>query len=68
MPARLQQLLNETRNHVMTPEEKDEQRRSFACGNTVIENPRVTREMIDESADEIEAPTFPHPDVTNNLY
>lgn len=68
MPARLQQLLDETRHHVMTPEEKEEQRRSFAYGNTVIENPRITREMIDEAAEEIGAPTFPHPNVTNNLY
>jgi hypothetical protein len=27
---------------------------NFAHGNTVIENPRVTREMIDEAADELD--------------
>jgi hypothetical protein len=56
MPTRLQQLLDEARNRVMTPEEKEEQRRSFAYGNTKIENPRITREMVDEAADKIGTP------------
>ncbi len=56
MPTRLQQLLDKARTRVMTPEEKEEQRRSFAYGNTKIENPRITREMVDEAADEIGAP------------
>jgi hypothetical protein len=56
MPTRLQELLDEARNRVMTPEEKEAQRRSFAYGNTKIENPRVTREMVDEAAEEIGAP------------
>ena len=56
MPTRLQWLLDEARNLVMTPEEKEEQRRSFAYGNIKIENPRITREMVDKAADEIEAP------------
>ena len=30
----------------MTPEQQAEQRRSFAYGNTKIENDRITREMI----------------------
>lgn len=58
MPTRLQWLLDETRNYVMTPEEKEEQRRSFAYGNTKIENPRITREMVDKAADEIGAPKY----------
>jgi len=29
----------------------EQQRRSFAYGNTVIENPRITREMIDRAAE-----------------
>jgi hypothetical protein len=56
MPTRLQKLLDEARNRVMTPEEKEEQRRSFAYGNTKIENPRITREMVDKAADEIGTP------------
>lgn len=39
----------------MTPEQREEQRRSFAHGNTAIENPRITREMIDRIADETPA-------------
>jgi hypothetical protein len=34
----------------MTVEEKEEQRRSFVFGNTNIENPRITREMVDKAA------------------
>ena len=56
MPRSLQQLLEEARNHIMTPAEKEEQRRSFAYGNTKIENPRITREMVDKAADELGAP------------
>lgn len=56
MPTRLQELLDKARTRVMTPEEKEEQRRSFAYGNTKIENPRITREMVDKAADDIGAP------------
>ena len=58
MPTRLQWLLDEARNLVMTPEEKEEQRRSFVYGNIKIENPRITREMVDKAADEIGAPKY----------
>lgn len=40
----------------MSPEEKEEQRRSFAFGNTHIGNPRITRELIDQEADRLEKP------------
>jgi hypothetical protein len=30
---------------------KEDQRRSFAYRNTKIENPRITREMVDRQAD-----------------
>jgi hypothetical protein len=56
MPTRLQELLDEARTRVMTPEEKEEQRRSFAYGNTKIENPRITREMVDHAAEELGPP------------
>ena len=39
----------------MTPQEKEEQRRSFAFGNTAIENDRITREMIESEADQLAA-------------
>ena len=33
-----------------SPEHREQQRRSFAYGNTAYENPRITREMIDQQA------------------
>ena len=51
MTRQLENLLEATKKVVLTPEEKEQQRRSFAFGNTVIENPRITREMVDEAAD-----------------
>jgi hypothetical protein len=56
MPTRLQELLDKARKSVPTPEENEEQRRSFAYGNTKIENPRITREMVDKAADDLGAP------------
>lgn len=53
MTVGLCNLLEAARLAVLTEEEKEEQRRSFAFGNTSIENPRITREMIDRAADEI---------------
>jgi hypothetical protein len=57
MTKDIQDLLEAAKNIVMTPEEKEQQRRSFAYGNTAIENPRITREMVDRAADEIGSPT-----------
>jgi len=51
MPINLQELLDQAKNAVPTQEEKEEQRRNFAYGNTKIENPRITREMVDQAAD-----------------
>jgi len=49
----LQKLLEQVKKIKMTPEQLEEQRRSFAYGNTKIENDLVTREMIDEAAERI---------------
>lgn len=38
----------------VTPEEREEQRRSFAHGNAALANPDVTREDIDRAAEEME--------------
>jgi hypothetical protein len=46
MTKELQELLEKTRQIEMTPEQAAEQRRSFAYGNTKIENERITRELI----------------------
>jgi len=52
---RLEKLLESTRKVVPTSQEKEEQRRSFAYGNTKIENPRITRETVDREAESLES-------------
>ena len=44
-------LLAEALKTPMHPEDLEEQRRSFAFGNTHLENSSITREMIDEAAE-----------------
>ena len=39
--------------YVMSPVELEEQRRSFAYGNTSIENEHVTREVVDKAAEDL---------------
>lgn len=39
----------------MTPSELEQQRRSFAYGNTHIENSLITRRVVDEQADKLKA-------------
>lgn len=51
MPTDFQQLLEAARQYRYTSEQKEEHRRSFAFGNTNIENSRVTREVIDRQAE-----------------
>ena len=51
MTTKLRKLLDEAKAIVLTPEDKEEQRRSFAYGNVSIENRRITREMIDREAE-----------------
>ena len=55
MSEDLKTLLEKTKNTKMTREEKEEQRRSFAYGNSKIENDRITREMIDREAEALKA-------------
>jgi hypothetical protein len=56
MTDQLQKLLDQAKKAVPSAQEKEEQRRSFAYGNTKIENPRITREMVDREADALGAP------------
>lgn len=49
----LQRLIERSRNVKMTPSEAEQQRRSFAFGNTNIENDRVTRRVVDEQAEKL---------------
>ena len=37
-----------------TPEQRAEQRRSSAFGNTSYENPRIARDMIDRQAEKLD--------------
>ena len=53
MTAKLQKLIDASRNRPMSDAEQEAQRRSFAYGNAHIENDRVTREMVDEAAEKI---------------
>lgn len=43
-------LLERARNVRMTSQQKEEQRQSFAYGNTNIENSRITRETVQREA------------------
>jgi len=53
MSENLEFLLEQAKKVKMTPAQQEEQRRSFAYGNTKIENDLITREMIDEAADRL---------------
>jgi hypothetical protein len=46
----LSRLIELSRAVKMTDEEWEEQRRGFVFGNVAIENPNVTREMVDKAA------------------
>ena len=54
MPTRLQALLDAAKLRQATPSEMEEQRRSFAYGNTHFENELITRETIDRVAEALE--------------
>jgi hypothetical protein len=49
----LQRLLEAAKSAMPSAEHREEQRRSFAFGNTAFENELITREMIDRQADEL---------------
>lgn len=51
MPENLKTLIRRTKNVQMTSAQREEQRRSFAYGNTKIENERITRETINRQAE-----------------
>jgi hypothetical protein len=51
MPHALQQLLEAAKQAEPSPQQREEQRRSFAYGNTAFENKLITREMIDRQAE-----------------
>lgn len=55
MGEELQALIEVAKRVTPTPAEREEQRRSFAYGNTAFENSRITREMIDRQAEKLSA-------------
>jgi hypothetical protein len=55
MSSKLEELVVRTRKITMTSDQLREQRRSFAYGNTNIENERITREMVAEADRKIES-------------
>ena len=48
MSNHLQTLIDAARSRPISADERQAQRRSFAYGNTKIENDRITREMVDQ--------------------
>lgn len=46
-------LIEKAKKVTMSPAEVTAQRRSFAYGNSAFENPRITRDMVDQEADRI---------------
>lgn len=55
MQKDLQTLIEFARRVKMTRADREKQRRSFAFGNTKIENARITRETVDREADRLAA-------------
>ena len=53
MTEALKTLLEAAKAAQTTPEQREQQRRSFAFGNTAFENGLITREMVDRQAEEL---------------
>ena len=54
MSKSLDVLIEAARKVSPSPQQQEEQRRSFAYGNTAFENDLITRKMIDEQAEAID--------------
>lgn len=57
MTKETEKLIEAAKLHQFTAADKEEHRRSFAYGNTKIENSRITRELIDREADKLNSLT-----------
>ena len=53
MTDALKALLEAAKTAQTTAEHREQQRRSFAYGNTAFENRRITRDMIDQQAEQL---------------
>ncbi len=49
----LDKLVKAARKVPMSPSDKESQRRSFAFGNTQIENGRITKQTVDDAAEHL---------------
>jgi hypothetical protein len=49
----LKRLLEAAKTAKPTPEQREQQRRSFVYGNTHLENEMITREMVDAEAEKL---------------
>jgi hypothetical protein len=58
MTREMKQLLEAASKIVMSEDDKEEQRRSFAYGSAKIENDDVTRDMVDEAAERLRHQTY----------
>ena len=53
MTDALKKLIEAAKTTKPTPEQREQQRRSFVYGNTHFENPLITREMVDREAEKL---------------
>jgi hypothetical protein len=53
MTDALKKLLEAAKTATPTPEQREQQRRSFVYGNTHFENELITREMVDREAEKL---------------
>ena len=53
MTDALKKLLDAAKTARPTPEQREQQRRSFVYGNTHFENSLITREMVDREAEKL---------------
>ncbi len=47
----LEFLVEKARNYVMSADQEEAHRRSFAYGNSAFENPSITRQIVEEEAE-----------------
>jgi hypothetical protein len=53
MTDAIRELIEAAKTAKPTPEQREEQRRSFVYGNTHLENELITREMVDREAEKL---------------
>ncbi len=54
--TKTEQMIEQAKQLVQSPQDKERQRRSFAYGNAKTENDLVTREMVDQAAEKHKRP------------